>query len=151
MRSASGDDGRKLFQHVGHRGPVHKGLGAMNTSDRLPSPQKEGMLGIFHIRKIRRLRPGLNPRTREPEASMLTPRPPKVYSDGALLSGYLSQEISIITCSGVGRGSSVGIANRYRLDGTEIESRWGRYFSPWSIPTLWSTQPPIKWVQGLSR
>jgi hypothetical protein len=31
----------------------------------------------FCIRKIRRLRPGLNPRTREPEASMLTARPPK--------------------------------------------------------------------------
>jgi hypothetical protein len=31
----------------------------------------------FYIRKIRRLRPGLNPRTREPEASMLTTRPPK--------------------------------------------------------------------------
>jgi hypothetical protein len=31
----------------------------------------------FYIRKIRRLRPGLNPRTREPEASMLTTIPPK--------------------------------------------------------------------------
>jgi hypothetical protein len=31
----------------------------------------------FYIRKIQRLRPGLNPRTREPEASMLTTRPPK--------------------------------------------------------------------------
>jgi hypothetical protein len=31
----------------------------------------------FYIRKIRRLWPGLNPRTREPEASMLTTRPPK--------------------------------------------------------------------------
>jgi hypothetical protein len=29
------------------------------------------------MRKIRRLRPGLNPRTREPEDSMLTTRPPK--------------------------------------------------------------------------
>jgi len=28
-------------------------------------------------RKIQRLRPGLNPRTRVPEASMLTTRPPK--------------------------------------------------------------------------
>jgi hypothetical protein len=31
----------------------------------------------FYIRKIRRLRPDLNPRTREPEASMLTSRTPK--------------------------------------------------------------------------
>jgi hypothetical protein len=29
------------------------------------------------VKKIQRLRPGLNPRTREPEASMLTTRPPK--------------------------------------------------------------------------
>jgi hypothetical protein len=35
VRSASGDDGRKLFQHVGHRGPVYKGLGAMNPCDHL--------------------------------------------------------------------------------------------------------------------
>jgi hypothetical protein len=31
----------------------------------------------FYVWKIQRLRPGLNPRTREPEASMLTTRPPK--------------------------------------------------------------------------
>jgi hypothetical protein len=31
----------------------------------------------FYARKIRRLRPGLNPRTWVPEASMLTARPPK--------------------------------------------------------------------------
>jgi hypothetical protein len=35
------------------------------------------MLRIFIYRKIERLRPGLNPRTREPGASMLTTRPPK--------------------------------------------------------------------------
>jgi hypothetical protein len=35
------------------------------------------MLRIFIYRKIQRLRPGLNPRIREPEASMRTTRPPK--------------------------------------------------------------------------
>jgi hypothetical protein len=35
------------------------------------------MLRIFPPLKIRRLRPGLNPRTWIPEASTLTPRPPK--------------------------------------------------------------------------
>jgi hypothetical protein len=30
---------------------------------------------------------------------------------------------------GVGRDSSVGIANGYRLDGSGIESRWGARFS----------------------
>jgi hypothetical protein len=34
------------------------------------------MLRIFIYRKIQRLRPGLNPRIREPEASMRTTRPP---------------------------------------------------------------------------
>jgi hypothetical protein len=46
-------------------------------TDYLTSPPKEGMLNIFIYRKIQRLRPGLNPRTREPEASMRTSRPPK--------------------------------------------------------------------------
>jgi hypothetical protein len=44
-------------------------------TDYLTSPPKEGMLRIFTSEK--RLRPGLNLRTREPEASMLTTRPPK--------------------------------------------------------------------------
>ena len=35
------------------------------------------MLRIFTPVKIQRLRPGLNPRTWVPEASMLTARPPK--------------------------------------------------------------------------
>ena len=35
------------------------------------------MLGIFTPVKIQRLRPGLNPQTWMPEASMLTTRPPK--------------------------------------------------------------------------
>jgi hypothetical protein len=39
------------------------------------SPPKEGMLRIFIARKIRRLRPGLNPRTGVPEVSMLITRP----------------------------------------------------------------------------
>jgi hypothetical protein len=38
---------------------------------------KEGVLRIFPPLKIRRLRPGLNPRTWVPEASTLTPTPPK--------------------------------------------------------------------------
>jgi hypothetical protein len=38
---------------------------------------KEGMLWIFTAGKIRRLRSGAKPRSWVPEASMLTPRPPK--------------------------------------------------------------------------
>jgi hypothetical protein len=46
-------------------------------TDGFTSPPKEGMLKIFIARKIRRLQPGLNPRTWVPEASMLITRPLK--------------------------------------------------------------------------
>ena len=48
-------------------------------------------------------------------------------------------------------GIAVGIATRYGLDGSGIESRWGRDFSHLSRPALRPTQPPIQWVAGLSR
>jgi hypothetical protein len=38
-----------------------------------------------------------------------------------------------------GRGSSVGTATGYGLDGPRIESRWGRDFSHTSRPVLGST------------
>jgi hypothetical protein len=38
------------------------------------------------------------------------------------------------------RCSSVGIVNRYKLDGPGIESRWGRYFPHSSRPVLGPTQ-----------
>ena len=43
---------------------------------------------------------------------------------------------------------SVGIANRYELDGPGIESRWGRDFPHPFRPALGSIQPPIQWVPG---
>ena len=46
------------------------------------------------------------------------------------------------------RDSSVGIATRYGLDGAGIESRRGRDFPTTSMLTL---EPPVQWVQGLSR
>jgi hypothetical protein len=51
----------------------------------------------------------------------------------------------------VGRDSSVGIANRYGLDGPGIESRWEHDFPHPSTSALGPTQPPIQWVPGLSR
>jgi hypothetical protein len=39
------------------------------------------------------------------------------------------------------RGSSVGIAIRYELDGPGIECRWGRDFPHLSRPALRLTQP----------
>ena len=49
----------------------------------------------------------------------------------------------------VGRGSSVGTATRYGLDGLEIVSRWGWDFPHTSRPALGATQPPVQWVPGL--
>jgi len=54
-------------------------------------------------------------------------------------------------CSTRGPGSVVGIGTGYGLDGTGIESRWGRDFSHLSRTPLRSTQPPVQWVPGLSR
>ena len=46
----------------------------------------------------------------------------------------------------MGRDSSVSIATRYELDGSGIESRWGRDFPHPSIPALGHIQPSIQWV-----
>jgi hypothetical protein len=54
-------------------------------------------------------------------------------------------------CVCVGRDSSVGIATRYGLDGLGIESRWGAGFSVPVQTGPGSTQPPVRWVPGLSR
>jgi hypothetical protein len=43
-----------------------------------------------------------------------------------------------------GPGSSVGIATGYGLDGSRIESRWGRSFSHTSRTALGPTQPPVQ-------
>jgi hypothetical protein len=50
----------------------------------------------------------------------------------------------------VARDSFVGIMTRYGLDGTGIDSDWGRHFLYLSRPALEPTQAPIlTWVPSL--
>jgi hypothetical protein len=58
---------------------------------------------------------------------------------------YFRQELK----KKLGRNSVVGIANRYGLDGTGIESRWRRDFLHPFRPALGLTQLPVTWIPGL--
>jgi hypothetical protein len=76
-------EGNRTHEFCQQPGTLLQLLGSLTcpkvgTWDRLFNFPSEGRHAEdFYTRKIQRVRPGLNPRTREPEASMLTTRPPK--------------------------------------------------------------------------
>jgi hypothetical protein len=63
------------------------------------------------------------------------------------VAGYFENYMKFINAlfwKNVGRDSPVDIATSYQLNGSGIESRWGRDFPHPSRPTLGPTQPPIE-------
>jgi hypothetical protein len=72
-------------------------------------------------------------------------------NDGNVCVQCSSSTINKTSTRTVGRDSAVSVATRYGLDGPGIDSLWGREFPQTSITALGPTQPPIRWVPGLSR
>jgi hypothetical protein len=93
------------------------------------------------------------PLTARPLGSSLLTLPPGKYN---LLVTRLQCDWGLLSCIAFGTndkcvsGSSVGIATDYGLDDPGSNPGWDEIFHP-SRRALGTTQPPVKWVAGLSR
>jgi len=72
-------------------------------------------------------------------------------ADHYLVASINSRELVDLLYVWDGPGSSVDIATGHGLDGSGVESRWGRDFLYLSKPALGPTQPPVVRVPSLSR
>ena len=80
--------------------PRHLGIFYMpqiygHGTDGFTSPPKEGVLRIFSPLKIRRLRPGLNPRTLVPKASMLPLDHRSCYNNNIIIKISIHKHVGV--------------------------------------------------------
>jgi hypothetical protein len=87
------------------------------------------MLRTFTLVKIQRLRPGLNPRTREPEVSTLTTRPLKPLQGGKEVKGRRARRGRKLLDDLKERRGYFHLKEE-ALDRTMWTARFGRGFGP---------------------
>ena len=86
--------------------------------------------------------------------------PPNIYHSTSIIQSSLicitpnitsTQYMLLLRTENMGRVCEVSLAARFRLDGPEIEYRWGWHFPQPSKPALGPTQLSIQWTPAHSR